>query len=186
MFFRSRRKTKRAWTLVEMMVAVTVFSVSSAALATLFIFCIRSFASMANYASLDQENREALDMLTKEIRESRQVRDYLTNPPTIILLRGDGREVTYSFSSSTRQMTRTLAGEDPEVLLTNCNLLQFGLFQRNLTNALQPYDLGSNNVQKYVKAIELTWKTSKTLNPTTRINSENVQTARIVIRKQQE
>ena len=40
--------------------------------------------------------------------------------------------------------------------------------------------------EKTVKVVQLTWKTSMTLCPTTRVNSEDVQTACVIIRKQED
>jgi hypothetical protein len=168
-----------------MMFAVGVFSVAGLALATMFLFSIRSFGALANYAILDQQNRQAMDQLTREIRQAKHVTSYSTNPPSITVLSGGNDSITYSFDPSSRQMLRTTSTSS-KVLLTNCSLLHFTLYQRNPKTGFELYDIASNNVQKYVKAIELTWKTSKALNPTTQINSENVQTARIVIRKQQD
>lgn len=179
-------KAKRSggWTLVELMMAVGVFSIAAAALASLFLFSIRSFAAMSNYATLNMQNREAMDLLTREVRQAAQVNSYSTNPPAISLTTGDGVNVSYSFNPNTKQMLRAANGVT-NVLLNNCTILNFVLFQRNPSNAnFGVFPLATNNWQKSVKVIELTWKTSKALNPTSRINSENVQTARIVIRKQ--
>jgi hypothetical protein len=49
---------------------------------------------------------------------------------------------------------------------------------------MYPLPTGSN-WQQQVKTIQLTWKTSMNICPTAQINSEDVQTACIVIRKQQ-
>ena len=185
MYIRSPKRARKGWTLIEMCFAVGVFSIAGLALATMFLFSIRSFGALANYAILDEQNRQAMDQLTREVRQAQLVSSYSTNPPSLTILNGDNELVTYSFSPSTRQMLRTTSASS-RILLTNCNLLQFTLYQRNPKTGFQLYDISSNNVQKYVKAVELTWKTSKALNPTTQINSENVQTARIVIRKQQE
>ena len=186
MCFKLRSKTPSAFTLVEMMFAVGIFSIASVALATLFLFSIKSFAQLANYAELDAENRHAVDILTREIRQAQYVKTYSTNPASITLLAGAGYDVTYSFVPSKQAMFRTVDGKS-EVLLTNCSLLDFKLYQRNPTlTDFEIYDIANNNVQKYVKAVELSWKTRKSLNPTTLINSENVQTARIIIRKQEE
>jgi prepilin-type N-terminal cleavage/methylation domain-containing protein len=181
----SRSLRHAGWTLVEMMVAVGIFSIASLALATLFLFSIRSFAVISNYSVLDQQNRHAMDLITKEIRQATEVTSYSTDPPSISFKDGDGNPVTYSFSAQTREMLRTAGGQS-QVLLTNCNLLNFQLYQRNPNTGFTLYDIANNNVTKYVKVVELTWKTSKTLGGTPRINSENIQTARIVIRKQQQ
>ena len=43
----------------------------------------------------------------------------------------------------------------------------------------------STNWQQMVKVVQLSWKTSMTI-PPARVTSEDIQTARIVIRKQQD
>ena len=61
MFIKPVARGARGYTLVEMTVAMAVFSISGLALASVFLFSIKSFAAMGNYAVLDQANREAMD-----------------------------------------------------------------------------------------------------------------------------
>jgi prepilin-type N-terminal cleavage/methylation domain-containing protein len=187
MFINLAARRKRAMTLVETMVAVAVFSIAGLALSTIFVFSIRSFAALTNYAMLDKENRQAMDKMTRELREAKQVVNYTTNgASSLSILNGDGATVTYTFSPSTKQMIRQVSTGGSEVLLTNCDLLAFNLYMRTpVTNSLQPYNLATNDWANTVKVVQLTWKTSCTL-PNARVNSENVQTARVVIRKQQD
>lgn len=174
-------KTNRGWTLVEMVVAAGVFSISGIALATIFLFSIRSFAAMANYSALDQSNRHALDILTREVRQARAVVGCSTN--SITVMDGNGASITYYFNPRTKQFIRAVSGGTSEVLLNDCNLLNFKLFQRNPINGTYDvYPAATNNWQATVKVVQLSWKTSRTL-PHGAVNSENVQTARIVIRK---
>ena len=170
-----------------MIVATAVFSIAGLALSTIFVFSLRSFAALTNYAMLDKENRLAMDKMTREIREARSVVNYTTNgASSLSILNGDGNTVTYTFSPSTKKMIRQVSGAETETLLTNCDLLSFQLFMRTpVTNSLQPYTVASNDWQSTVKVVQLSWKTSCTL-PNARVTSENVQTARVVIRKQQE
>jgi len=179
----------RAYTIVEIMVAVAVFSISALALATIFLFSIRSYAAMANYSLLDQKNRQAMDQLTYEIRQARKVVDYVTNASSssLIITNGSGDQVTYTFDSSQQSVTRTSSDGTSTVLLTNCALLNFNLYMRPPTNG--SFDVfpvnTTTNWQQTVKVVQLSWKTSMTL-PPARITSEDIQTARIVIRKQQD
>lgn len=181
------RVKQSGWTLVEMMVAVGVFSISGLALATIFLFCIRSFAAMTNYATLDKYNRHAMDVLTAELRQAQKILNYSSNSTgtTLTLLNGAGVNVTYTFDSANKKFTRN--DGNSTVLLTNCNLVAFGLFVRPpASNSFDLYPLNTgSNWQTQVKTVQLTWKTSMNICPTAQINSEDVQTASIVIRKQQ-
>ena len=52
-------------------------------------------------------------------------------------------------------------------------------------HSLDAYVMATNDWPSSVKVVQLTWKTSCTL-PNSQVNSENIQTARVVIRKQQD
>jgi hypothetical protein len=183
-----RRRNQAGWTLAEMAVAAGVFSISGLALATIFLFCIRSFAAMTNYAVLNRANRHAMDVVVREIRQAYNVVDYSSNATSrvLTLLNGDGKNVTYTFDANTKQFTRD-DGTTTTTLLTNCNLLNFQLYVRPPeSNSFNNYPISTttSNWQSDVKVVELSWKTSMAICPTALVNSEEVQTAKVVIRKQ--
>ncbi len=187
MSIKLRFRSARAWTLIELMVTVSLFSIASAALGSMFVYSIKSFASMANYAILDLENRQVMDTLSREIRQARHVQNYVSNSlgNSLTILDAGSTPITYSFNASKKQLVRT-AGGGSDVLLTNCNLLNFTLFQRNPSNGnYGVFPLAAGNWTQTVKVVQLTWKTSRSI-PAGPVNSENIQTARIVIRKQQD
>ena len=188
MFIKRVQRRRSAWSLVEMTIAAGVFSISGLALATIFLFCIRSFAALTNYAVLDKYNRQAMDTVTRELRQAQKVLNYSSNATStsLTILNGTGVNVTYAFDSTKQQFTRN--DGTPKILLTNCNLVAFGLYVRPpASNSFDMYPLNiGNNWQQQVKTVQLTWKTSMNICPTAQINSEDVQTACIIIRKQQD
>jgi prepilin-type N-terminal cleavage/methylation domain-containing protein len=188
MYINLAPRAKRAWTLVEMMVAVAIFSLSSLGLMSLYVFSVKSMASMYSYALLDANNRQAMDQLTREIRQSDKVLSFTTNSITIQTADPSGAAgptVTYSFSPSVKRMLRTSSDGTSTTLLNNCSLLSFQLFTRCPSNGVFGiFPVAVNNWQQTVKVLQLTWKTS-IIQPSGIANSENIQTARIVIRKQQ-
>lgn len=178
---KSRFKTQGGWTLVEMMVAVSIFSISAAAMASLYFFGITSFYSLIDYSALDQANRLAMDTMTQEIRGAQQITSYSTNPASITFINQAGLTVTYTFTGSDEQLTR-YDGLSTTMLLTNCNLLAFNLFTRCPSNAVWgSFPPASGNWSNSVKVINFTWKTSMSL-PKGEVDSEDVQTAYIVMR----
>lgn len=188
MFIKAAFPPQRAFTLVETMVGVAVFSLAAMALATIFLFSIRSYAAMANYALLDQKNRQAMDNLTYEIRQAQKVVSYSSNATSssLTITNGNGIQVTYTFNSGNQTVSRAGSDGSSSVLLTNCALLNFNLYMRPPTNGtfdVYPVDF-STNWQQMVKVVQLSWKTAMSI-PPARITSEDIQTARIVIRKQQ-
>jgi type II secretory pathway pseudopilin PulG len=188
MFIKPAPRARQGWTLLEMMIAVGLFSLAGMALMGLYVFSVKTMASMYSYALLDQYNRQAMDQLTREIRQSIKVLSYSTNSITVLTANDDGSTgpaVTYAFSPSTKKMLRTSDGAS-RVLLNNCSLLKFELYTRCPSNAVfGSFPVAINNWSNTVKVLQLTWKTSMTL-PSGIVNSENIQTARIVIRKQQD
>ncbi len=85
MYIRPFPKTHRGWTLVEMMVAVGIFSLCGMSMMGTYIFSIKAMASMYSYAVLDATNRRAMDLLTREIRQARNVLAYTTNSVTLLV-----------------------------------------------------------------------------------------------------
>ena len=187
MYIKLAPRAKQAWTLVEIMVAAGIFSLVGMALMGTYLFSVKSMATMYNYCLLDASNRQAMDLLTREIRQSTAVLAYTTNSIKIQTANDDGTkgpDVTYTFSPSTRQMLRTSSDGTSKALLNNCSLLSFQLFTRCPSNGVfGSFPVATGNWQQTVKVLQLTWKTSINL-PS--VASENVQTARIVIRKQQD
>lgn len=189
MSIRPAPKPASAWTLIEMMMSVGIFSIAMAAFATIFLFSVRGFASMSNYAVLDQYNRQAMDQLTYEIRQAQQIVSYSSNTSSSSLgiINGAGVSVNYIFDGDKQQVRREASDGTSKVLLTNCSLLSFGLYMRPPTNGsfdVYPVNM-STNWQQMVKVVQLSWKTAMSICPTPIVNSEDIQTARIVIRKQQ-
>jgi Tfp pilus assembly protein PilW len=180
-------RARQAWTLVEMMVAVGIFSLSGLALMGLYLFSVKSMASMYSYALLDANNRQAMDQLTREIRQATKVLSFSSNSITILTADTNGAagpSVTYMFSPSAKQMLRSSTDGTTTTLLNNCSLLSFQLFTRCPSNGVFGiFPVAVNNWSNTVKVLQLTWKTS-ILQPSGIANSENVQTARIVLRKQ--
>lgn len=188
MFIKPSPNKRRGWTLAEMMVALGIFSLCGLAMMGLYLFCVKGMASMYNYAVLDSYNRHAMDTLTREIRQAQAVVGYTTNSITIETGNPDGTagaNVTYSFNGSSQKLIRTSSDGSSQVLLDHCSLLQFSLYTRvPVTGTYESYPVATNNWQQTVKVLQLTWKTSIQL-PSGPINSEDIQTARVVIRKQQ-
>jgi Tfp pilus assembly protein PilW len=182
--------TSRAWTLVEMMVAVGISALSGLALMGMYLFCIRGMAEMYNYALLDQYNRQAMDRMTCEIRQCKQVVTCSTNSITLLTANSDGStgpQVTYQFTPAGQKLLRNSSDGTSQVLLNNCSLIQFSLYTRIPTNGTYNcYPVASGNWSNTVKVLQLTWKTSITNLPSPVISSENIQTAFVVIRKQQD
>jgi prepilin-type N-terminal cleavage/methylation domain-containing protein len=162
-------------TLPEMMIAILVASIIFAAIATLSLFGARSFVAMGNYADLDQASRNALDIMSRDIRQTRGLTSF--NSKRIVFQDFDTNSLTYIYDSGTRTLTR-IKGVQRRVLLKECDYLNFDISQRNPSNQFTFYPTTDIAV---AKLIDVSWKCSRTILGA-KVNTESVQTAKIVIR----
>src|SRR4051794_30508120 len=78
---RTGRVASHGLTLMEVLVATGLGSLMAAIIFTLTLYGERSFAVMANCADLDSKSRNALDVMSREIRQATQVTAVVTNFP---------------------------------------------------------------------------------------------------------
>lgn len=162
-------------TLVEMLIAVAIGMIVMAAVATLTVFTIRSFVALGNYNDLDQASRNALDSMSREIRQCKSLTSYATNQ--LVFNNQNGDNLTFVWNPNTRILSRTLLGQT-KVLLNQCDYLRFGMSQQNPSNDFNFYPTTSLATAKLV---DVSWTCSRQILGK-KVNTESVQTAKIVIR----
>lgn len=167
-------------TLIELMVSVAISSLVLIAVGALIFYTGRSFAALTNYVDLDAKSRTALDTMSREIRQTTRL---VAGTSTSLEFEDfDGRPLIYSYDADARTLRRTKDGvADPKPLLTECNFLEFRMFQRNPKNGV--YDQHPTATPATCKLVQLRWVCSRDL-IRARWNTESVQSAKIVIRKQ--
>jgi len=138
----------------------------------------RSFAAFYNYVDLDDSNRIAMDTLTRDLRECNGVKT--CSASQLVIEDSDGVNITYAFSSGTRTLTRSKAAS-VRTLLVGCDSLTFSIAQRNPIGG--SYDVYPTATPATAKVVNVAWNCSRTILGH-KANTENVQTARIVIRRQ--
>lgn len=176
----SIRKRAAGLTLTEMMVATGIGAVVTAAVATLVAYSGRSFAAMANYVSLDRTSRNALDSMSREIRQTKRLLSSTTTSLTFEDF--DGATLAYAYNSDAKTMVRSRNSvADTKPLLTECDYLEFSTFQRNpIGGSYGVYPTASPST---CKMVQLTWICSRQVFGM-KLNTESVQSSKIVIRKQ--
>ena len=172
----SARKECRGMTLVEAIVAVGISSIALAALAAFCFYSARSFAAIGNYVDLDNTSRKAVDLMTKEIRQTGGLTDYQTNALTFADY--DGQPLRYIYDPSEQKLTR-VKDAISTVLLTGCDSLEFYIYQRTPQPGTNSFYAASDATQ--CKLVEMKWRCSRSLLGK-QANTETVQTAQVVIR----
>lgn len=167
-----------AFTLVEVMVAVGISTIIFLAMGSLSLYSGRSFAALANYAELDNASRNTLDTMTRDIRQTEALTAFSSTSLTFRDF--DSNTLRYVYNPDQRTLTRMKLNE-VVVLLNECDSLNFAIFQRNPVGGT--YDQYPTATPGTCKLIHVSWVCSRTIFGA-RVNTESVQTAKIVIRKQ--
>jgi len=178
---RTSRNSRGGWTLPELMVAVVCGIIILSSLMLICTFSMRSYFAIANYTELDWKSRNALDVMSQDIRNMDTVTSYTTNGIALVGL--DGSTVSYQWNSATSAFNRTYtsAGGTTSItaLLTNCTILVFHVYSRVPTNSFIFPDTSSDPSQ--TKLIDVSWRCARAIFGS-ETNSESVQTAKIVMR----
>jgi len=160
------------------MVSAALSSMIIAATAAFCLYGAQSCAALGNYSELDSQSRWALDHLTQRVRQSREVLAF--DATSLSLKDADGGTYDLTYNPRAKTLAETKGGTTT-VLLKGCDYVKFDVFQRNpVAGTYDAYPLGTPNTGKLV---QLTWICSRNLLGA-RLNTETVQSAKIVIRKQ--
>lgn len=166
------------YTLVEVLVVMPTAILCLAALLATTLFISRSFHALSNYSDLSAKNRLAENTLLREIRQAIRVDGFSSN--SLALIDGTGATISYVYDAGQKTLTRTGNGVST-ILLTGCDRFQFTLGERNPQGG--SYDVYPSATAATAKVVDLSWSCSRQIKGIQQ-NSESIQTARIVIRKQ--
>jgi hypothetical protein len=178
------RATASAFTLIEMLMSVGLGAVLVTAVTILFINGSWSFAAMGNYQDLDAKSTTTLDTYSKEIRNASAVVSY--NSSTLILTNATaGTRTTIAYNSTARTLVMTKVWASPsstevKTNLTGCDSWTFSLFNRVPKFSSTNIAFSVTNAAA-CKLINMTWKCSRTIRGS-KLNTETVQTAQVVLR----
>lgn len=169
---------QRGLTLVELLTSIGIGSILLIAVLSLSFFSARSFAALTNYVDLDNHSRNALDQITREIRQADAL--VSSSEHQLEFKHGNGW-IRYTYDPNNRTLTRNRNGHIT-VLLRECDHLTFRIYQRNpVPQTWEQFALPTND-PTLCKLVQLSWICSRTILGA-RVNTESVQSAKVVIRK---
>lgn len=175
-------RSGHAFSIPEVLVSIGIGSLVLSAVALLSIYSARSFVGIGNYMDLDRASRQALDLVTRDIRQTMVLTSYATNQLTFTDF--DTNVLTFTWNPSTKQLTRTKNGVT-RVLLRGCDYLTFHICQRNPIPGQFNFYPATNTAGVYTpslcKLVDVSWRCSRTMLGRT-LHTESVQTAKIVMR----
>jgi hypothetical protein len=175
----TKRRQASAFTLVETMIATVIGSLVFTALILMGVYTTRSFAALGNYMELDKKSRNALDRMTQVIRESDGVMSWSNHE---LVLSYHTQPLIFTYDKGQKKLFMTETNGTQRSLLDGCDFFDFQIFQR--TSVAGVYDQYPITADEAVaKIVQISWVCSRSLIGEL-INSESVQSAKIVIRKQ--
>lgn len=172
------RGSNSAFTLVEVMVSMAAGMLVMGTLASFSMYTAKNFAATANYVDLDTFSRLALDKITRDIRQAARLTECTST--RMALLQSGGGTLTFTYDPTGKTLTRT-EGSASQVLLRDCESLSFSMYQRNPIGG--SYDQYAAATVATCKLISIQWVCARRVLGQIR-NSESVQTAKVVIRKE--
>jgi len=192
-----RQKLASGYSLVEFLVAAGLSSFLCMSIATLTVFTARSFAMVDNYMDLNSQSRNAVDILSREIRDSSSLVAFQTNAPMSLTFsnatpassaQSKMTIIKYDSKASALIVTRiTATGTFVRTNLIQCDLWTFSLYNRvpciSSTNVTF-YSATNYSGQldpTFCKVVNMTWKCSRKILGL-KLNTEDVQTAQVVLR----
>ncbi len=178
-----------AWTIMEMSIAMCVSSILMAALMQTSLFTSRSFVAMGNYSDLDRASRNALDNMTRDIRQAKVFSPLYYSTNFMYFTNMDNSYFGYAWNPNDKTVSRINGNYNPanstffnlqtNVVLTGCDFFSFRIWLRNPTNGfLFPYSANGSPVD--TKLVDVSWRCSRRV--LAQFNTESVQTAKIVMR----
>ena len=179
------RQRQAGLSLLEMMVTIGIASIVLAMVMTLYIFSLKSFGAMNNYAEMDAKSRMSIDTMLKEMRQASAVVGYQTNGSTRWLMLTNSNErklITYTWDPTAATLVCDKTGSPTHTNLTGCDNWSFGFYMRVPTTNGTFFSAGNNLA--ITKLISMSWTCSRS-NIIRKINTESVMTAQVVLRNPQ-
>jgi prepilin-type N-terminal cleavage/methylation domain-containing protein len=176
-----RRQFRAGFTLVEMMVAMAAGMIILGAVTLTTITLSHSLAAISNYYQLDAASRNTLDIMSRDVRNASDVTSF--SPTNFAMTGANSQGIPYTFaydwdgSNLWRTFTITNATYT-YLMLSNCNYIDFSNFTRVPYSNFTFYAVSGTND---TKLISVSWKCSRSILGA-KLNTESVQTAKIVIR----
>ena len=162
-------------TLLELMISTAIATIFVLGVIILTRFTLtQGLFAISNYNDLNARSRQTLDIMSRDIRSSSAMTAFSAS--SISLTNLTGTAISYTWDGS-NQLKRVNAGVTTSVL-TNCDFLVFNIYQRNPTNGFS--FISTTNLSQ-AKLVDVSWRCSRKYLGS-KLNTESVQTARIVIR----
>ena len=172
----TRARGRVAFTLVEVLVTSAITLLVGAAVAVLYLYSSRAFVTLNDYTDMCQSSQLALDKMSKDIRQAKQLTAFTNNSLTFSDVNGNALQFTYN--PTNRTLVR-LSGGRTTTYLTNCDSLQFWIYQPTPTS--NSFDCYTPAYVANARVIQITWACSRKIMGL-KTTTESMESAQIAMR----
>ena len=165
-------------TLIEMMVSLTLGIMILATVGMVELYSNQSFASLYNYATLDNQSHLALDKMSQQIRGGGPMISFSNTCLTFTNFNGSGT-ISYLYDSNAQTLSCISSGQT-NILLQNCKSLAFGMYQRTPVQGSFTMVTATNIAD--CKLLRVQWSCAKSLWQGQTNESETMNSASIILR----
>ena len=165
---------QKGFTLSEFVLSLALVVVMTGALGGLYVHSTRTFVESANYTDLDNQSRVALNRMSRTIRQADALTYYSSNKLTFLVGTNFVSFAYYPDQRTLRQETLWAS----KALLTDCDYVNYGIYQRNLSNS---YDYYPAATVASCKVVQVDWGCSRLV--LGKSNTAAAVSAKVVIRK---
>lgn len=181
------------FTLLELLVSVGLGVVVIGVIVSMSIVTSWNYVATYNYVKMEDQSRNALDVINREIRNCTDLLSYsngtVNTGSSFLQLTNDYNNygVTLSYDGVAATLTMSKTGQSARTLLTQCDNFSFQLFNRvpNISSTNFTFYASTNGTgaidATLTKVINMNWKCSRTILGS-KLNTEIVQTAQVVLR----
>ncbi len=181
------------FTLLELLVSVGLGVVVIGVIVSISIMTSWNYVGTYNYVKMEDQSRNALDIINREIRNCTDLLSFSNNTnntaSSFLKLTNDYANigVTIAYDGTAQTLVLTKTGQSSQTLLTKCDNFSFQLFNRvpNIGTTNFTFYASTNGTgaidPTLTKVINMNWKCSRTILGS-KLNTEIVQTAQVVIR----
>lgn len=183
-------KRRGAFTLVEYMIASSIGLMVITVALVLWAYASKNCASLLGYMELSTASKNALDRMSQQIRNARQVASCAPEKLVLIVPGGSVASpwtMTYTYDKTNQLVRQTLlkgssGPRESATLLTGCTNFSFAVYQRTpLSNSfvLQTNGFSTNTA----KVVQMQWTCLRKVTGS-KSSLENQVSAKVVIRNQ--
>ena len=167
-----RAKASPGFTLIEFMITVVISVFVIASILTLVVISMQNCVATANYVRMNDQSRNVMDHISREIRNATQVMAVTTNTSLVLTNANKQTSINITYNSISNNLTLT-TNQVTTATLTGCTNFSLQVLNRDSQISTNPPVDG--------KIVNMSWKCSRHIIGS-QFNTEVVQTAQVVLR----